>query len=512
MNAVAATFRLALPALAIVTDADACTVLSSDIAAPAAHPAAVILQPATQDDIENIVRVARREGVALYPRGGGWSYTGGYTPADRPAALVDARLLRDIVVARDAATVTAGAGTSWADLHAALAAKGLRAASFGPLSGYGATVGGSAAQNGGFFGAAGYGAMGDGAICGTTMVTGAGEAVAFGPADRAGGAVAPQPLVGDCGAFGVRVSVTLRTIPAPATTRFASFNFPDGGSALTALTALAGRPNLGEAYVFDPGTHRNLARAGFSVIESATLAGDLLGGRGGLLGRVGGLIRTARAGKAFVADLSWSLHLSIDGMPAEAAAASADAERLAFECGGEIVPDVIPRVTRARPFRRIKALLGPEGERWLPVHGVFGPAQAAAALAATEKLLAESADIMQAHSIRAVVLMVLMGRRIIVEPQLFWLDALGPAVRHMAQPDQVAAYGDRPANPAARAVALDLRRRLIDVLDAAGASHFQIGRTYAGHPGVPAAARQHWAALKRRFDPDNIMNPGVLGL
>jgi FAD/FMN-containing dehydrogenase len=512
MNHVAAAFRAALPALRIDADADDCAVLSADIAAPAAHPAGAVLHPASQEDVERIVRIARREGIALHPRGGGWSYTSAYTPGAAPSALVDSGLLQGIAIDREAATVTAGAGTRWVDLHAALEAAGLRAASFGPLSGHGATIGGSAAQNGGFFGAAGHGAMGDGAICGGTIVTGAGEPYALSDADRMEGHAAPQPLVGDCGAFGVRTDVTLRTIPTPETTRFASFDFPDGAAAVEVLTRLVGRPHLGEAYVFDPGTHRNLAQGGFSVIESAGLAGDLLGARGSLLGRLGGLIRTARAGKAFVADLSWSLHLSFDGTAAAVASAAADAVRLAHEAGGEIVPDVIPRVTRARPFRRIKALLGPGGETWLPVHGVFAPAQAPAALAAVRHALDEAGADMRDHGVRATVLLTLMGARVIIEPQLFWPDALGPVLRRMAQPDQVAAFGDRPANPAARRVAHALRRRLIGVLDAAGAAHFQIGRAYAAHPGVSAEARANWAALKRRFDPDHIMNPGALGL
>jgi D-lactate dehydrogenase (cytochrome) len=354
--------------------------------------------------------------------------------------------------------------------------------------------------------------MGDFSICGGLLVDGTGSLRRLGPDDRIDGILAPQPLVGDCGAFGIRTSVTLRIIPTPAVTEFASFHFATGAAALGVLAGLAGLPGLGEAYVFDPGTHANLARTGFSVIESAGLAGDLLKGKGGLFNRLGGLIRTARAGKAFVGDLAWSLHLALDGTRDEVASALATATRLAAEAEGEVIPDIIPRVTRARPFRKIKALLGPDGEAWLPVHGVFPPGRATEALAAVQNGLAEAAPVMQAHGIRAVILAVLMGQRVVIEPQLFWPDALSDVVRRMAQPEQVAAFGDRPANPASRAAAHALRRRLTGILDGVGATHYQIGRGYAAHPGTPHGTEAAWRRLKRDFDPDGIMNPGALGL
>jgi D-lactate dehydrogenase (cytochrome) len=498
--------------LSATTDPEACAILSADIAGPASHPAAMVLRPATEAALVAAVIAARREGVALHPRGGGWSYTGGYAPSARPSALVDTSGLQGIAIDRDANAVTVGSGTTWAQLYDALDAAGLRAPSFGPLSGLGATLGGGAAQNGGFFGAAGHGAFGDGAIIGGTLITGLGEPHHLAADERTDGIIAPQPLVGDCGAFGIRSAVVLRTVARPATTLFASFHFRDGGAALAVLAGLPGLPCLGEAYVFDPGTHANLARTGFSVIESAGLAGDLLSGAGGLLGRVAGLVRTVRAGKAFVADLAWSLHVSLDGDAGEAKATLAEITRRALAAGAEIIPDVIPRVTRARPFRRIKALLGPDGEAWLPLHGVFTPDRAQAALAAAQAVLAEHAAEMAALRVRVVILAVLMGTRVIVEPQLFWPDALGVAVAPMATAEQRAAYADRPADLPARRLAHALRRRLTDALDQAGATHFQIGRGYAAHPGVPDAARSAWAALKQQFDPDGIMNPGVLGL
>jgi FAD/FMN-containing dehydrogenase len=497
--------------VATSTDASERALLSGDIAGASPHAARAILRPANLDAVCAIVAEARREGISLHPRGGGWSYTGGYSPSAR-GAIVDTSALDRIEIDREAETVTAGAGATWARLYDALDAVGRRVTSFGPLSGIGATVGGATAQNGGFFGAAGNGAFGDGVIRGGTIVTGTSEPYRLESDDRADGIAAPQPLVGDCGAFGIRTDVTLRTITRPPATLFASFHFPTGAIALEVLSRLPGLPALGDAYVFDPGTHANLARTGFSVIESAAIAGDLLGAGGGLLGRVSGLLRTARAGKAFMADLAWTLHVVLEGSASEAAATLADITRRVAAAGGEVIPDVIPRVTRARPFRRIKALLGPDGEAWLPVHGVFRADQVQAALATVEALFADQAGEMKALGVRGVTLAVLMGARTVIEPQLFWPDALSDVVRRMATPDQVAAYGTRPPNHPARSFAHTLRKQLLAALDASGASHFQIGRSYAAHPGVSDQVRAAWTRLKTRFDPDGIMNPGVLGL
>ena len=493
----------------VETDPAECAFWSADIAAAAAEPARAILHPADSGQVQRIVRIAREAGVTLFPRGGGWSYTGGFRPHGERSAIVETGRLQDIAIDQAGGTVEAGAGVTWETLDAALGAAGLRVRSFGPLSGAGATVGGGAAQNGGFFGNAGHGALGDGTICGGTLVTGTGDLHRLGPGDRIDGIRAPQPLVGDCGAFGIRISVVLETMALPETTAFSSFDFATGAGALEVLAGLSDLPCLGEAYVFDPGTHANLAKTGFSVIESAGIAGDLLKGKaGGLFARLGGLVRTARAGKAFVADLAWSLHISFDGATEAVEQAQAEATRRAVAAGGEIIPDIIPRVTRARPFRKIKALLGPDGEAWLPLHGVFAPGEAQNGLRAAQAVLDAATPEMAEHGIRAVLLAVLMGQRVVIEPQLFWPDALGLAVARKALPQQIAAYADRPANPAARTAALALRQSLTTALAEAGATHFQLGRSYA----VPSGTREALLALKHRFDPDRIINPGVLGL
>ncbi len=508
---IAALFGAAIPSLPIIDDPFECALASSDIAGPGAAIAAAVLKPENHEQAEAIVSIARREGCALFPRGGGWSYSGGYTPSQQPAAIVDTGGLQSIVIERDASHVSTGAGVTLSALYDALGAAGLRVPSFGPLSGIGATVGGLVAQNGGFFGTARYGPVAEKSIVASTIVSGRGETITLTAADRVDGDLAPQPFAGDCGAFGLRTTVTLATMPRPAQTMFASFEFSTGEKALTALCSLAGIPGLGEAYVFDPVTHANLARSGFSLSDSASIASDLLtAGKG--IGGIADLVRAARWSKKAIGEMAWSLHIAIEGDETATRDTLARMARELFERDGNAIPDVIPRVTRARPFRRIKALLGPDGEMWLPAHGVFDLAAAPAGLKAVETKLAERTAIMQAYGVRATILAVLMSNQIVIEPQLFWPDCLSPLHRRLCPPDQITAFGDRVARPAARAVALETRRALIDAMDTAGATHFQIGRTYAANPGVSDTARTGWAAWKRHLDPNRIINPGVLGL
>ena len=507
---IADAFAAVLDATSVRQDENTCTALSGDIYGPAPRSADVVLAPKTQAEVVAVVETARRLAVALFPRGGGYSYTGGYRPEAEASAIVDMRQMRGATIGDG--FVTAAAGTTWGDLYAMLNSKGLRVPSFGPLSGHAATVGGSLAQNGSFFGAAAHGSYADETAFSSTMVDGTGAVVTVTRDDMTDGTAWPQPLAGDCGAFGIRTTARLATIPRPTHEAFASFHFASSAEAIQALVAMAELPGLSDAYLFDPGTHANLVATGFSLIESAAIATDLATSHGSWWDRLGGLVRAARAGKAFVADLAYSLHLTFEGAAAEINEARSEALRRLASMHPEIIPDVIPRATRAKPFRPIKAVLGPAGERWLPLHGVFPKALAPVAVAAVERCLAEHAVMMTQLQIRAVVLAVCVKDSIIVEPQLFWPDALSASQRCLVQPKQLTEYGRLPENLPARQAAHELRRKLIDVLDGLGARHYQIGRTYCAPGSIPAHVEARWQTLKGQHDPQSIMNPGVLGL
>ena len=155
-------------------------------------------------------------------------------------------------------------------------------------------------------------------------------------------------------------------------------------------------------------------RSGFTFREKAEALRDVAQATGGLRG----LLAAAGVGArrmAFLDKVEHSLHLVADG-PDSAASAPATIDKareiLKRPAAGVEIPDSIPRATRAKPFRPIKALLGPEGERWLPVHGIVPLSQAQAALDRMVRLLSETEAERVRHGVRVSMLTALVGSRL----------------------------------------------------------------------------------------------------
>ena len=248
-------------------------------------------------------------------------------------------------------------------------------------------------------------------------------------------------------------------------------------------------------------------------MEGAQIVRDVARAGAGIGERLRGLATLLTSGRRFVGDLRYSLHLSIEGeSEAHVAERLARAGRIVLELGAEPLPDTIPRVTRARPFRPIKALVGPHGERWVPVHGVFRLSDADAAGAALETALAAEASRLEPHRISVSLLTVLAGSALIIEPHIFWPDALSAFAREYGPAEQRHRYAANPPAPPARIAAAALRTRLGEVLREAGAEHLQIGRYYPYLAHLDPTRQQLLRTLKHALDPRGLMNPGVLGL
>ncbi|NBC87894.1 MAG: FAD-binding protein, partial [Alphaproteobacteria bacterium] len=163
-----------LGAEAVETDEEARRFAVQDLFFEGALPLAVV-SPGSTGEVAELVRWCGDNGVAIAPRGGGMSYTDAFQPRAGRSIVVDfARLagVRSVDVADG--NVTVEAGCTWAALDEALAAHGMRARFWGPMSGRTATIGGSLSQGSVTFGSGEAGASAN-AVKSFEIVTGTGE-------------------------------------------------------------------------------------------------------------------------------------------------------------------------------------------------------------------------------------------------------------------------------------------------------------------------------------------------
>ena len=502
----------------VIDDAAERTYYAHDIAGPAPHPAHLVVRPPSVEATVASVAAITGAGHALSVRGGGHSYTGGYGPTRPGTVILDMSALDRVVEINQAdGWVIAEAGCTWRTLFDALAAVGHRTPFFGPLSGIVATVGGAASQNAAFFGSARHGPM-SASVLGLDVVTADGSLMRIGRVGDQGFARDFGPdtvgfFLGDSGAFGVKVRITMRLVAVPEAVRFASFAFESFEAVIDAQVALAGMDAIAESYGFDAETHENLRRAGFTIGEGAGALRDVAQAEGRGVGAIAAAVRTAAGVRRAVGETRNSLHLVLEGASeaavAEATRASASVAR---RHGGTELPDTIPRVTRSRPFRPLKALLGPEGEAWLPMHGLLPLSRARVGLEAVEACLAAHEDAMRELGVRVTRLTTTVGDRLLLEPQFFWPDALSPFHLRAVTDAQRAQFADRPANEGAREQVHALRAALVAALAAHGATHYQIGTYYPYLDRIDPGQRALIESVKRALDPKNLMSPGALGL
>ncbi|ORA79058.1 FAD-binding oxidoreductase [Mycolicibacter kumamotonensis] len=206
-------------------------------------PDAVLLPggPDGEDQITEILRYCSEHGIAVVPFGGGTSVVGGLDPLRGDfTAVVSLDLRRfDELISLDEVSGEAefGAGVTGPDAERLLGERGFSLGHF-PQSFQFATLGGFAATRSSGQDSAGYGRFDD-MVRGLRMITPAGVLDPGRAPASAAGPDLRQLLVGSEGVFGVITRVRVRVHPAPATTRYEAWSFPDfatGAAALRAIT------------------------------------------------------------------------------------------------------------------------------------------------------------------------------------------------------------------------------------------------------------------------------------
>ncbi len=159
------------------------------------------------------------------------------------------------------------------------------------------------------------------------------------------------------------------------------------------------------------------------------------------------------------------------------------------------------------------AILRGTYKRWAPVHGLVALSQARDITEAVQTVFARRESALHDQGIRTGFLFnSVAGSCIAIEPLFFWPDSLDEIHATSVEPDFYRRVPKLETNPAARQLVTEIRQELIDLFSARGASHLQIGRSYHYQGALMAPAGNLIKDIKQALDPDNLINPGALGL
>ncbi|MGB3455585.1 MAG: FAD-binding oxidoreductase [Litorimonas sp.] len=481
-----------------------------------------VIAPTTTNQLADAVAVAHRAKMPLNPRGGGMSYTKGYTPDRTGTAMLDlSRMDRILEINEADMTVTVQAGVTWAELHRALAPKGLRTPFWGPLSGLSSTIGGGLSQNNAFFGAGTHGPSTDSVTSltvvladGTIVKTGTAASPKGKPFWRQYGPDLTGLFLADAGAFGYKAEATLRLIPLPTDEDHASVEFDEPESWAEAMAEMGRIGFACELFGFDPNLQVVRMKRASLAADFKTLGNVVTKAKGGLMKGLKDGAKVVLSGRNFIDDAAYSLHWIVEGYsPGEVAAKMDRLKAIAARHGGREIENSIPKIMRTNPFGPLNSVLGPQGERWVPIHGIVSMGDGPACVAAMDAMFAGMKAELDAHDIvTGYLLTTLSTNGYLVEPVFIWPEEIHPIHERTVDTATLKRAKRFEANPEATALVTQARQNVMDIFTEFGAAHFQIGRTYPYHDNMSDETKGVLEGIKRLLDPDGLVNAGSLGL
>lgn len=494
---------------------------SQDIWSAGSATVRFVVRPHSIDEISRIIVIAYSHEIAVIPRGGGMSYTSGTVPEQENSISLDLAQMNNIVSIDPVnMTVTVEPGCTWEKLHTALSPLGLRTPFWGTMSGLAATIAGGISQLTAMFGSGHYGTASESVIA-MTIVLGDGRIVRTGargpnnnmPFYRHYGPDLAGLFCGDSGAFGIKAEITLRLIRTPSHEAYASFSFKTSQDMLEAMAEMARSGIASEMCALDPGlTKVRLKRA--SLTSDLKTAGAVINKQKSLIKGLLEVGKMALAGRSFITGDEYPLHVIAEGR----CTASVEhdiglARKIAADFNGHEIENTIAKVIRAQPFPPPNNILGPQGERWTPVHGIIPLSQTTVIYQALEEVFRSMSDQLEKHGIYiGYMFSSFLTNAILIEPVFFWPEARLAIHDATVEPEHLKKLPSLPNNPEATAVVADARQRIIDVYKRFGCGHLQIAKTYPYRASRDPAFWHLIDAFKNAVDPKRLINPGVLGL
>jgi FAD/FMN-containing dehydrogenase len=513
-----AVFAQILPAERLLTGEDR-ALFAMDVYRARALPKAVV-QPTSVEELKRLVLAATRAGLAIVVRGGGVSYTDGYLPVSSESVLIDTSGLNRIVELniRDM-YVTVEPGVTWRDLDAMMAEHGLKVPFIGTFSGLAASVGGTISQNANGHGSNANGISAD-SVIGLEVFTADGGIVRTGRVGmhcegsffRNYGPDLTGIFIGDCGALGIKTAVTLKLLRRKPAFETASFAFPDFESLHSCMAAVAAEKIEEKSFGLD------LALSQGQIARQD--AGSMLGvacevwrSSPNLVSGFASLMRMAAAGRRILGAAPFAAHYIVDGHSAIEARAKLATLRAIATAHGKEIANSVPTVVRAMPFQPLHNMLGPNGERWVPLHGLFPHSAVHDFHRAFSDYVARRRPQMEAAHVHCGAMFSCIGAgTFLYEPALYWEDVRTVFHERMMEPSHLSRLPSYPPNPEGAALVEEIRTELIELMHGHGAAHFQVGKLYPYMKDRDPGAENLLRAIKQALDPKHRVNPKALGL
>lgn len=510
----------ALGANRVVTDSSTREFFSTDIKGMEATAAAVV-KPGSVEQLQGTIQICHRRNLAVVPRGGGMSYTGGYA-IRRPSSIVlDTRDLNKIEVNPTNGTVTAEAGATWRAIDDALSEHGLRTPFYGPFSGDAATIGGSLAQHALSLGSASFGMSADNVIS-LDVVTGTGSLLSTGS-----GAVPNGPkflryfgpdltglFLGDCGALGVKARATFRTIPRFAYRSSASFAFDEFSDIAGAMTSVARLGVADCSFGNDPVALEQMMSGQDNSPESAkAIAGLVFTNAPNRLVGAWRVLKLATRGKTFLKGVKYNYHVVVDGHSLAEVRQKLRLVRKAASPFGREIANIIPTIIGSSPYIPLPPPKPGNLRRGIPQHGIVPFDRVEQLHSNLHGLYEDYATRMQDARVSVECMYSTISTHAFVyEPVLTWPDTPSPFSSHYFREALSGIEIDVPENLQARELVPELQVKTAQLFSDLGAANFQIGKAYPYWERLQDENKSIVGMLKSHLDPGGILNPEALGL
>ena len=481
--------------------------------------AELVVRPQNTDAVAAATRAATAAGYSIIGRGGATSYTGGIVPDREQCVVVDTSALDKVVeINRDDMYVIVEAGVTWKALHEALRDTDVRTPFWGPLSGLKATVGGSVSQNAILWGSTGHDVSAASVLGlevvladGTVLNTGS-AACDLKPFFRNYGPDLTGLFLGDTGALGIKTKVTLRLMRRPTEVGFLSFNFDERAKMSRAMAAIGREGLASSCFGMDPMLqYQRIKRA--SMLEGVKALKGVVATSKSTFSGIRDAMRIAVAGKRFIDENGYSLHTIVEGESRAVVDSRLAAIRAICRGQGSEIENSVPTMLYGDPFVGMSSAIGPDGERWAPMHGLFALSDGDAAWARIEALFDGFAERFDRHGIIVGYLLAVVSSTVfVIEPVFYWPGPRSVWSKGMLTDAELSKYKDFPDDPEVTSTVVEAREALNALFDELGAAHLQIGKKYHYRQHLQPQALALLEAIKSAVDPGRLMNPKSLGL